>query len=369
MQNLEIVFEGFWQCRLATDPDPSNEQRGITGFTYALVGETLLDNVFYSQGKDIKNLFGEKDDNFKDITEKPHIFYTKNIREASPDYQKYNQNGIGIKVTNVIFDGTPVDAYQDSTVKKELLNLIDCLVRFEPREIIPGEPWKDPVFEGRNQIISDGDPDRFTLNPFVISISKENENKDETLLLKRFDPLDIDKPDNRLINIDPDPCKFNEIVSRRLPVQRFALSEELLEQVGIKKENLKDHFTNRARWLAGKVLEAEAIGNLPLAQAYKSRLFAINFFTQSTGPTVLSNRLLSRIPLRQLYRHSIRGNNKMDPKPFVSLESFKSITIDTENDWDIMYYLGAFDGDLLAGWCSGVLFLPVTSNVKSSSVV
>jgi hypothetical protein len=42
---LAIHFEGWFQCRLATDPDPSDEARGISGWTFSVAGEPDLDRV------------------------------------------------------------------------------------------------------------------------------------------------------------------------------------------------------------------------------------------------------------------------------------------------------------------------------------
>ena len=42
---LTLDFDGWFQCRLATDPDPTDEPRGVSGFTFALAGEPDLDRV------------------------------------------------------------------------------------------------------------------------------------------------------------------------------------------------------------------------------------------------------------------------------------------------------------------------------------
>jgi hypothetical protein len=42
---LILDFEGWFQCRLPTDPDPTDEPRGVSGFTFALPGEPDLDRV------------------------------------------------------------------------------------------------------------------------------------------------------------------------------------------------------------------------------------------------------------------------------------------------------------------------------------
>ena len=342
MATLDIIFDGYFQCRLATDPDPSNEQRGISGFTYSVAGETLLDPSIWSQAKDIQDAYGDKDSAFKDPLRSNPQFDIKNIREASPDYVNYNSRGIGILVKEVQINGEVVS---DLTEKMK-----GFLCRFANRPKSNG-PFNGPIFEGRNQITSDGDPDRFTVNPFVFTISSPDDSK---MVLSRFDPLDMNCPDKQLYQIFP-----NDVVSRRLPYQRFAMSEDGLAQVGLTMDSLSTYFQNRMTWLKTKIVEAEAINNPALAEAYKSRLYAVNFFTQATGPTVLANRLLSRIPLRQLYHHTIRGNASMEPIPMADQEFFGPYVIDTEKEWEILYYLGQYDGDLMAGWCSGTLSIPI----------
>src|ERR1044071_8767591 len=46
---LDIGFDGYFMCRLATDPDPTNEERGMSGYTMALATEEPLDQVIRLQ--------------------------------------------------------------------------------------------------------------------------------------------------------------------------------------------------------------------------------------------------------------------------------------------------------------------------------
>jgi hypothetical protein len=46
---LEIRFQGWFQIRLATDPDTTDEPRGVSGYTFALPGEPDLDRVLRFQ--------------------------------------------------------------------------------------------------------------------------------------------------------------------------------------------------------------------------------------------------------------------------------------------------------------------------------
>ena len=49
LQMLRLSFEGWFQCRLATDPDPPDEVRGVSGWTFAVAGEPDLDRVIRLQ--------------------------------------------------------------------------------------------------------------------------------------------------------------------------------------------------------------------------------------------------------------------------------------------------------------------------------
>lgn len=342
MPTLSVSFDGFFLCRLATDPDPSAEQRGVSGFTFAVAGETLLEPSIWSQAKDVKATYGMKSPDFTDPMVTNPVFDIMNIREASPDYAVYNQRGIGITVNDVQLNG--------ETEPNLLAKLKGGLVRFENRPASNG-PWKGPIFEGRNQITSDGDPDRFTINPYVLSIFTPDDSKK---VLSRFDPMSFSQPDAQLYQIFP-----NDEVTRRLPVQRFALSNIGMEQVGINPDDISSHYTNRALWLQGKIMEAEAMGNMAMAEAYRSRYYAVNFFTQATGPTVLANRLLSRLPLRQLYNHTLRGTMNMQPQPIFDASFFAPYQTDLTKEWEVLYYLGQYDGDLMSGFCSGTVSIPL----------
>ncbi len=43
--NIKIQFEGWYQCRLATDPDAYDDPRGSQGWTFAFAGEPDLDRI------------------------------------------------------------------------------------------------------------------------------------------------------------------------------------------------------------------------------------------------------------------------------------------------------------------------------------
>ena len=53
---LTIHFEGYWQCRQATDPDPSRDKRGASGYTFAIGNENDLDEIIRLQRDDAKEV-------------------------------------------------------------------------------------------------------------------------------------------------------------------------------------------------------------------------------------------------------------------------------------------------------------------------
>jgi hypothetical protein len=46
---ITLAFDGWAEVRLATDPDPSDEPRGVSGFTFAVAGEPDLDRIIRLQ--------------------------------------------------------------------------------------------------------------------------------------------------------------------------------------------------------------------------------------------------------------------------------------------------------------------------------
>jgi hypothetical protein len=46
---LRIFFEGYYQARISTDPDPTDERRGVSGYTFALPGEPDFDGLLHFQ--------------------------------------------------------------------------------------------------------------------------------------------------------------------------------------------------------------------------------------------------------------------------------------------------------------------------------
>jgi hypothetical protein len=55
---IDLVFQGWFQCRLATDPDPYDEPRGVSGYVRAYAGEPDLDRVVRLQDPPFVRSYG-----------------------------------------------------------------------------------------------------------------------------------------------------------------------------------------------------------------------------------------------------------------------------------------------------------------------
>jgi len=120
MTQVTLRFEGFVQVRLATDPDPCDEPRGVSGWTHAVAGEPDLDRVLVLQ-----------DDSSRRVR-----------RSHGPK--------VGVAVTKVAVDGADQAGHPLIGSRVSLLD--------------------EPRFEGRNWIIeTDG---REPIDPIHLQISR-----------------------------------------------------------------------------------------------------------------------------------------------------------------------------------------------------
>src|SRR6185295_19059273 len=78
-------FEGYFMCRLTTDPDPTDEKRGVSGYTLALASEDDLDNWIQ-------------------LNPSP-AYIDRNLREPGKSLIAKGEMDLGVKVTSVQVNG------------------------------------------------------------------------------------------------------------------------------------------------------------------------------------------------------------------------------------------------------------------------
>ncbi len=145
---LAIHFEGWFQCRLATNPDPSDEPRGVSGYTFALPGEPDLDRI---------------------------------IRLQDPVAHRSHGPGVGVSVRSVSLGDSPID---DHPLVGAQVDLLD-----------------QPRFESRNLLLTDDEAGVGLIFPFHLRI------RGGGVTIQRKDVLLPGDPDLPLHRTPPDALR------------------------------------------------------------------------------------------------------------------------------------------------------------------
>ena len=149
---IDLVFRGWFQCRLATDPDPYDEPRGVSGYVHAYAGEPDLDRV---------------------------------LRLQTPPFVRTYGPAAGVNVVEVWRDG---QKEVDHPLEGALVDLLD-----------------EPKFEGRNGVIAD---DGFEpIWPFALRVEQG-----PFALARRVVPADPEYPFEGLLagGVEGAPAEIRE---------------------------------------------------------------------------------------------------------------------------------------------------------------
>ena len=298
---LELDFGGYFMARLATDPDPTGEKRGISGYTMALVSEPPLDQVIRLQLDPKSGL---------------------KVRDPGPALGK----DVGVTVRQVKFDGKPYPA---------------GLALFNGARVsLEGEnpPFPGPIFESRNNIVGSDDTMMFIINPFDLAVYPQGEgalpDADRALVRVR-DYLDACDRRARVWQIE-DPSTY----VRRLPPHFESNSVEALEAIHVPRP--KEYFDERLDWLKAE-LAKQSDPQSTEAEELKSRIFQIELW---------GARVYGKLGFKLGYDFRTNGEQ------IVHEQLRKLGTPDTEHPWRFSCWFGGWDGDLLVGYCRGTLGIP-----------
>jgi hypothetical protein len=311
---LQIQFQGYFMCRIATDPDPTNEQRGVSGYTLALVQEDVLDQVIRTQ------LDPEKSEDRE--------FLEKNLRAPAQEM------GIKIEVNvnDVLFDGQPYfgparDALRGARLYLEGIN----------------PPFPGPTFDSRNNIVGSDDNMAFVVNPFELTIEKSKE-----IAFRAEDYLNPAKPEQKIWEIE-DP----ETYARRLPTA--FTSSSTTAQAAIRAFDGYTYFRDRVKYLRqeiGKLADqkaepksdAEKAALDARIQGLETRIYQLEFW---------GGRFETKLAFQLTYAFNING-----PQSVFDPNNLLGGTVDCSQPWPITFWFGSWDGDLLVGWMQGSLSVP-----------
>jgi hypothetical protein len=312
---LTIGFEGYFMCRLATDPDPTNETRGMSGYTMALSTEQALDYVIRLQASP--------------------DFVAKNLRPPAHDMGIQ----IGVDIKSVAYDGKPWPGHP----------LEGASVRLKGRD----EPAAGPTFESRNNITGSDDNFAFVIDPFHLYI----ESRDRSLSIEAQDHIDPTHKDRPIWEV-VDPAVYG----RRLPIATEEPSNEVAAAINV--FDLYGYFRDRRRYLKHQIDLGEtalmqgipAVGEGEIGdeeknresielrnQQYRSRLYQLEFW---------GDRIIQKIGTKVTWAFDINGRQHTSGDLLG--------TADTSQPWRVEFWFGGWDGDLLTGFFRGSLRIPFT---------
>jgi hypothetical protein len=298
--SLYLAFEGYFQMRMATDPDPPDEPRGLSGYTFALAGEPDLDGLLHLQPDEegvCERRFGVK----PQATD-PRVGVT--VRQAKR------------------FDAKTL-------VYKEAPEWIGARVSFVKAQLVE-----------RNGIIIRND--LFAIDPLRVQVRK----KRGALVLDREDFLDPDNPEL------PISQATSAMLTRRQPQGLTDNSVEVAKATGL--PDASDATCIQNRIIRQKNLEEllKRTRNPVERAALETRISQLNILQQwwnlSEKGTPIDRRA-HQLTL-QGYGWSIDINGPVHAN---------KIGADENTTWPLSFWMGGWDGDALCAYISGYLSIPL----------
>ncbi|HEY0378751.1 MAG TPA: hypothetical protein VGC87_17680 [Pyrinomonadaceae bacterium] len=159
---LRLEFEGFFQMRMATDPDPTDEKRGVSGYTFALAGEPDFDAKLHFQPDEP----GVCEREFGPTSKGPKVGVT--VRRATRD-GKAVPSLVGARVA---FVNAQIIEHNGLLVRNDLFIIDPLRVRVSKGKTVllerddwlnPADP-KMPQWEATSPMIVRRQPKRFVTN-------------------------------------------------------------------------------------------------------------------------------------------------------------------------------------------------------------
>ena len=197
---MEIQFEGWWQCRFATDPDPSDDPRGVSGPTFTTAGEPVFDRI---------------------------------IRFQSPVAPRWPfTDTVGVTVRAVAVHGEP-----------------------RPQSTLVGRPVDlrgDPQFHQRNLVLVE-QPFQVIIDPFDLQVGAP-----DSVMLRRSALWDVTRPDLGVEDVFLDEALIAPRMNT-VAVQSPVVAEAtgILDYAGYRRQRLADLLERRGT--ATDPVEREAL--------------------------------------------------------------------------------------------------------------
>jgi hypothetical protein len=298
MSTLRLWFQGYTQFRMATDPDPSDDPRGLSGYTFALPGEPDFDQTLRFQPDEP----GVWQRNFGGDTFAPRV---------------------GVTVRRAEVAGTPAAQYigaRVSLLEARLVELNGLVVR----------------------------NDYFAVDPVHLRVSLNG-----STLLERVDLLDPARP--RLSILDAGTPEL----LRRQPSQWVSNSEEVAEATGLPQpvtdQALIENRQHRQHCL--EALLAETIDPVERS-GLETRIAELRILRKWWD---LSEYAPGGPPLdRRAYTLALqaKGWNVGINGPVL----VNQVGANGAAPWPLRFWLGGWDADALCAYIDGDIEIPLAAD-------
>jgi len=291
---------------MATDPDPPDDPRGLSGYTFALPGEPDLDRKLHFQA-DEEGAW-------------PRVYGPS----GTPGPQ------IGVRITQ---------AQEDDYVHS---NLLGARVRFVGAELVE-----------RNGIVVRND--RFAIDPLLVRIEKPHRiDGVYKPILERLDLLDPERPHITLMEADADQLR------RRQLQGGFTDNSEIVARATCLPSAADDELV-RNRQHRQKMLVAlrETTDPKTKPNDYAALTTRINQLDILQSWWELSVKPGKRVPDRRARQLALLADGWN-----IGLNGpaeHNIIGADEDKPWDLSFWMGGWDGDALCGYIKGKLNIPLTA--------
>lgn len=296
---LTLNFDGYFMCRVATDPDPSDDPYGTSGYTMALSNEPVLDQIIRLQ----------PDPSVAPLRNNPleHI-------------------QVGVYVRDVSFDGSPDPA------RTEL---------FRGARV---ELMGNPKFISTNNAVGSDDTMAFLIEPFHLSIQHTVQvaGNPASIAIDAVDYLDPFQKNKTAVEIANPALYAYRLSSQVIGSVDAHRAIEVFDEYG--------YFRDRRHWLKERITKTT---DEQERQACRSRLYQIENW---------GDRMSNKLGFQSIWAHETNGEQRFDIHPLGLASSLLNGQAILDQPWYVKYWFGGWDGDLLIGFMVGSLNIPFIPN-------
>jgi hypothetical protein len=313
VSTLLLEFGGYFQMRMATDPDPTDELRGVSGYTFALAGEPDLDAKVHLQPWEPgvwQRKFG-----VADLDENPP--------DNLPVAHKSAAGGprVGVLVKRATIDGNPVPEYTGARVQ-----LLEA-----------------QILEHNGVLIRN---DYFFIDPLKVRVTLPNGQ----LVAERLDWVNPSDPSMPLWEAT------SAMLVRRQPEYAKSNSTKVAAATGLPDASNETLILNRKeRQEQLKALRDVTTDPTEIA-ALTTRIEQLDIVTQWWNLSVgtWSNRPIDRRAhqLTLLFDGWNIGVNG-------TVTEGGLVRGDATQEWPLAFWMGGWDGDALTAWVEGSWTIPL----------